>query len=192
MESESDILVSNTDDSIIEIIPRKHRRYPIDLGLTLFFFAYELSSAVLTNQIVFQTCNVELGYNKSDCIKLGTHNESNKTKELEIEVQHYVTKITLARNMIDSVVPAILSFFIGPWSDKYGRKPIILWSLFGYTFMYLSFTCFCFMSNVIPLTPWIYLIGTIFGSLCGGICSVITGSFAYISDVTKDVEREAR
>lgn len=52
-------------------------------------------------------------------------------KRIEIEVQPYVAKILMARSLLESIIPAIVSLFIGPWSDKFGRRPIVLTTFTG-------------------------------------------------------------
>lgn len=52
-------------------------------------------------------------------------------QRIEIEVQPYVAKILMARSLLESIIPAIVSLFIGPWSDKFGRRPIVLTTFTG-------------------------------------------------------------
>lgn len=80
---------------------------------------------------MYRTCYVTLGFNKSECALLGTDHTDNKTAELEEKVQPYATVILMSRSIIEAIIPPILCFFIGPWSDKYGRKPVILFSFIG-------------------------------------------------------------
>lgn len=37
----------------------------------------------------------------------------------------------MARSLLESIIPAIVSLFIGPWSDKFGRRPIVLTTFTG-------------------------------------------------------------
>lgn len=50
---------------------------------------------------------------------------------MEKEVQTYATKIFMSRAILENIAPALFSLFIGPWSDKYGRKPVLLCSFAG-------------------------------------------------------------
>lgn len=52
-------------------------------------------------------------------------------QEIEILVQPHAAKIMMAQTIIEGVIPAIVSLFIGPWSDKFGRKPVIITTLCG-------------------------------------------------------------
>lgn len=46
-------------------------------------------------------------------------------------MQKAVTLIVMVRMTIEAIVPTILSLFIGVWSDTHGRKPLVVWPLFG-------------------------------------------------------------
>lgn len=58
-------------------------------------------------------------------------NKNNDTQSLEKEVQKYATVVGTVKSIIEAVAPAILSTFLGVWSDTHGRKPLIVWPLFG-------------------------------------------------------------
>lgn len=60
-----------------------------------------------------------------------TPDEKNHMQELEKEVQEYANVVNTIKDVLGAVVPAVLSLFIGVWSDKHGRKPLITWSLLG-------------------------------------------------------------
>ena len=55
---------------------------------------------------------------------------SNKT--LQIENQERVTRLKTLSKFIQAIPPLIYALLAGPWCDRYGRKPLILISLFGY------------------------------------------------------------
>src|SRR5580704_8897287 len=72
----------------------------------------------------------------------------------------------------------IFSPILGAWSDRFGRRPVILISCFGlsvdYVFMALA-----------PSLRWLFV-----GRLISGITtSNVSTAFAYITDVTKPEER---
>lgn len=53
------------------------------------------------------------------------------SKPIEEELEEYASKIFMCRAILESIIPAFISFLIGPWSDKFGRKPILLSTFFG-------------------------------------------------------------
>src|SRR5437588_4011444 len=72
----------------------------------------------------------------------------------------------------------IFSPILGAWSDRYGRRPVILISCFGLGIDYV------FMA-VAPSLRWL-LVGRI---ISGITTSNISTAFAYVTDVTKPEER---
>ena len=72
----------------------------------------------------------------------------------------------------------IFSPVLGAWSDRYGRRPVILISCFGLSIDYV------FMA-VAPSLRWLFV-----GRLISGITtSNVATAFAYVTDVTKPAER---
>ena len=72
----------------------------------------------------------------------------------------------------------IFSPILGAWSDRFGRRPVILISCFGLSIDYV------FMA-VAPSLRWL-LVGRI---ISGITTSNISTAFAYVTDVTKPEER---
>lgn len=62
----------------------------------------------------------------------------------------------------------------------------------GYFIIYLSITVISYLSTVMTVNPWFYLLPYIPISICGGNCALITGVFSYLTDVTTQSERPMR
>ncbi len=86
---------------------------------------------VFQNQIIYQTCTEIFQFNQSECVLLGTQNATNETAAIEKLVQPYAAKFFMAKTIVESLLPALVSLFIGPWSDKFGRKPVIVTTFVG-------------------------------------------------------------
>jgi len=72
----------------------------------------------------------------------------------------------------------IFSPLLGAWSDRFGRRPVILISCFGLSIDYI------FMA-LAPSLRWLFV-----GRLISGITtSNVATAFAYVTDVTKPAER---
>jgi len=72
----------------------------------------------------------------------------------------------------------VFSPLLGAWSDRFGRRPVILISCFGLSIDYI------FMA-VAPTLRWLFV-----GRLISGITtSNVATAFAYVTDVTKPEER---
>lgn len=176
-----------------ELQRSRFRIWPLALALFCLFFALELSTAtILPNQLIYQTCTVILGHNETDCQYLGSNNESDFVRHLEAEAQRYVTKFQMAKSLIENLIPAAMSLFIGPWSDKFGRKPLIVASFTGYMLQYVALIIVSIISNVVRVNPWFYISSSIVLAFGGGLSSIVTGCYAYMADTTVEETREAR
>lgn len=98
----------------------------------------------------------------------------------------------MVTSIFSNVVPALWSFFLGPWSDKFGRKPILISTMFGFTLQYIITSSIAYMADTITMNPWWYLLSTVPLMFTGGYCSMITVLFCYITDVTNDRNRSTR
>lgn len=58
--------------------------------------------------------------------------------------------------------------------------------------IYLSITVITYLSTVMAVNPWFYLLPYLPVSMCGGTCGLITGVFSYIADVTTKSDRPTR
>ena len=87
----------------------------------------------MLDMIEYQTCK-KLLYKKSlNCDILHDENGDNnfETMNLQEIIQPYSGVILILQSCIETIYPTILSFYIGPWSDKFGRKPILHYALIG-------------------------------------------------------------
>lgn len=98
----------------------------------------------------------------------------------------------MTKSMIESIIPAAVSLFIGPWSDKFGRRPVMLTSTFGYFLCYLLTSIMSYFSTIFLINPWFYLITIVPVTLTGGSCTLIISMFAYLTDVTNQKNRAVK
>ncbi|KAK7793072.1 hypothetical protein R5R35_013516 [Gryllus longicercus] len=160
----------------------------IEPAVFLFCFGSTLCNTVTTNLFLVHTCENSLGFNHSVCQRL-TDKTYNNSHELETEVQRVVTYFTLGKTLIEGIIPALLSFYIGPWSDVNGRKPIIMWPMLGFT---LSYMILLFESLFPKLPVVVLMLSSLPAALTGGFISFISGIYSYISDVSKSDKRTLR
>ncbi|KAL6254886.1 hypothetical protein P5V15_014228 [Pogonomyrmex californicus] len=151
----------------------------------LFLLALSMSGNVLTDLIVYRTCVVTMKINKTECDIL--HNNSSSEEALRINsiVQPYTGLILMGKSFIESIFPTILTLFLGPWSDKYGRKPILISVYIGISSTFFLLT---FMSNW-DIVPWYFLVAYIPFAFLGGTSALMLASVCYITDITSDNER---
>lgn len=140
--------------------------FRLEPALLLIFFGYNLSSAIVPNILLKETCLYD-GFSAENCSELT--NNDNSTKGIEEFIQPKVAEIMMTTNLMHAIIPAIMSLFLGPWTDKYGRKSIIVATCIGFT---ATLACFCFVSmlseKVAILNPWIFVLPNIPVILTGG------------------------
>lgn len=82
--------------------------------------------------IEYQTCRTLINIvNIKDCDILHKNSSSNEAIRLQELVQPISGIIIILQSCIETIYPTILTFYIGPWSDKYGRKPVLYYALIG-------------------------------------------------------------
>ncbi|XP_050327062.1 proton-coupled folate transporter-like [Bactrocera neohumeralis] len=172
-------------------MPRR-RIMSLELPVFLLFLASLLAGAVMLNQELYQTCVAVYHYNESDCEPLrGIIPKTAEAQIIEKSIQPYVAKIAMTSSILNNVWPGILILFVGPWSDKFGRRPVLLATFTAAFIGQLITTILVSFSEVLSLNPWFYLLASIPSTLVGGGSAMITIVFCYISDVT-DMENKAK
>ncbi|EDV43283.2 uncharacterized protein Dana_GF16600 [Drosophila ananassae] len=156
----------------------------IEPVIFMLLFAHMLSGTVMRNQLIYQTCTVIFQYNVSDCVQLDSKNITPKLQAIETELQTYVTSMFLTRTLFESIVPAICGLFIGSWSDHYGRKPLLVVSMVGFSASSLLSTVICWLSSYYMVNPWWYTLAALPHSLLGGLCVFSVAAFCFITDTT--------
>ena len=90
-----------------------------------------LADNVMTDLIVYQTCKTSAGLNSSECDILHKNSSSEEAMKIEKLVQPHTGLLLVLKSCIEIIFPTILSLFLGPWSDKNGRKPLLLFPFTG-------------------------------------------------------------
>lgn len=168
---------------------RKQRKFKLEPALLLLFFGLNLSSTIIPNQLLKQTC-LTYGYNATDCSELGV---SNATKAIEEKIQPHVAEIMMVMSLSGAIIPAVMSLFIGPWTDKFGRKKVIIAAFFGFTMTLASLVVVSFISDQREMiNPWIYALPNIFTIISGGWPTLIVAVLCYVSDLSNEANRSSR
>lgn len=97
-------------------------------------YVYEKNAeAAGTNFLLTRTCTVVYGFSEDNC----TDKMSPSTLEI---IQPYTARIIMGKSLIEATFPAILSLFIGSWTDgNKKRKPFIILPLIG-NYVILNFS----------------------------------------------------
>ncbi|XP_031765661.1 proton-coupled folate transporter-like isoform X2 [Galleria mellonella] len=179
----------NTNTMTISELPGKPFGIVLEFAIFLIMMGLTLSGTAIRNVLLYRTCVHSLHHDMDECRGFLSPVKTNDTNDLEEEVQKYVTYVSTVITVIESLGPAFLSLFLGVWSDTHGRKPLIVWPLFGISISSMLTVIFSIMGN---LGPWWLVVTSIPFSVTGGIRVLITGIYCYLSDVTTTGMRSFR
>jgi PCFT/HCP family folate transporter-like MFS transporter 1/3 len=135
--SEQDMISSldASSSSIQSVTAAQKRRHSccliLEPGIFLAMLGYALTGAVFTQLLLVRNCQAMFPLNATKCDMLVYKIDTQEARELETVLEPRVAVLHMYRNVIESCIPVILSLFVGPWSDHHGRKPLILWPMFG-------------------------------------------------------------
>ncbi|KAH8362944.1 hypothetical protein KR084_003407 [Drosophila pseudotakahashii] len=163
---------------------RLFNMFYIEPVIFMLLFSHMLSGTVMRNQLIYQTCTVIYQYNETDCKLLDSKNTTAEIQAIETELQAYVANMFLTRTLFESIVPAICGLFIGSWSDHYGRKPLLIVSMVGFSASALLTSGICWLSSYYMVNPWWYTLAALPHSLLGGLCVFSVAAFCFITDTT--------
>ncbi|XP_047997283.1 proton-coupled folate transporter-like [Leguminivora glycinivorella] len=115
--------------------------------------------------------------------------DAGEAKDLETEVQSEASILVTSISVFSSIMPAVLAVFLGSWSDKYGRKPLVVWPLFG---LFLSSVLTIVFSAVQYLSAYWFILCIMPLAILGGFNTLMLGANLIITDITDDQDRSFR
>ncbi|KAJ2948403.1 hypothetical protein O0L34_g7641 [Tuta absoluta] len=180
---------SNPQVNVISELPGKQYGITMEVPMFLSILSISLSSVAVSNVIMYRTCVHALHHEEHDCSAFLAPDRSNVSWTVETEVQRYMTFVTTVKSVIESIVPAILSFFLGTWSDTHGRKPLVVWSLFGMSLSQMMIVVYSLLGSY---GPWWFILTSIPASLTGGFTVLFTGAMCYMADISTTADRSLR
>lgn len=167
---------------------KKVLRWALEPALFMLFFGWYLSTSITENQILKQTCSFTKKYDDSVCSHLDVEN-----KTLEQEIQPYALNVLMATSIFYATIPTVLNLFLGPWSDKYGRKKIFNVIFIGCAITMSSLTTVSYHSDYVePNSPWNYFFAQLPFMLAGAIPLITTIILCYVTDITDEDSRSRR
>lgn len=147
----------------------------LEMVAFLFAFSYIMTKISSTTMILDKVCLVHFGYPSFIC-----ENLENYTK-IKTSVERLATNYQLGHTLIQTAPAAVLACFIGPWSDRYGRKFPVILAIIGMIFDSIGSTiCAYFLETRVEY----YFIPASFTGLLGGPVSILAVVYSYASDST--------
>ncbi|XP_021188002.3 probable peptidoglycan muropeptide transporter SLC46 [Helicoverpa armigera] len=155
----------------------------VEPPMFLYMMAYMITNVIEQTFYVYQACTVNHGYSPEICHNISSYDDVNKEVQLTVSTFHQWNGVA------SHVVPLLLAFFIGSYSDKRGRKIILLGGLLGKLFFSAMITI-----NTTKAWPVEYVIYTAAfpSALTGADLAIFAGCFAYIADVSSLKNRTLR
>ncbi|KAL0820576.1 hypothetical protein ABMA28_006421 [Loxostege sticticalis] len=188
-ENENQLTESSSNNNTISELPGRPFGITMEFPLFVTMLAVSLSGTAISNIILYRTCVHSLNHTVEECRFFLAPERTNETTKLEEEVQKYATFVQTVKIVIESIGPAILSMFLGVWSDTHGRKPLVVWPLLGVAMSSILVVIYSMMEH---LGPWWFVLTAIPFGLTGGFSVIFTGAFCYISDITTTKTRSLR
>ncbi|XP_052746888.1 proton-coupled folate transporter [Bicyclus anynana] len=166
-----------------ESIQPWYKKITVEPVMFFYMMAFMITSVIEQTFYVFRTCTVNHGYSADICYNISKYSDINKEVQVTVSLFHQWNGIA------GHVVPLLLAFFLGSYSDKRGRKVLLCGGLLGKLFFSLMITL-----NTVKQWPVEYVIytATFPSALTGADLSIFAGCFAYIADVTTLESRTLR
>ena len=188
-------------DSFIEPRPRqsglkrfaKIHYFLVPIELITFFYIFAMNfSTQITQQYFFQKvfaaalseencsstyyCNVSLpGF----CLKEGKIiNETGV--HVFIDGQKRVNEYSMGSTLIYVLPSLLMTILTGPLSDRFGRKPFLLFAVIGQVVS----TIITLFITYYDLNVFIFYVASFFAGMLGGFGSMLSLSFSYVTDIT--------
>ncbi|KXJ83553.1 hypothetical protein RP20_CCG004518 [Aedes albopictus] len=167
---------------------RSSRLVNFEPAVFLFCFALSLSEIELTHQIIYQTCCGQ-GFQRSECLLVGTDANLPVVQEIEAQVKPAAASVNTVIIAIKSVISAFGALVMGAWSDRFGRKPVVVIAGCALLITYVALTGLNFLSSFVQVNPWFYAAAYIPFSITGGTAILGATVYAFLSDVSNDQNR---
>lgn len=163
------------------------RNLTIEPVVFLYLTSVGLVSVIRPNLLIDKACRIKLNYTEEICDNLSNLNDTNDPNL--IEVQKVVADYEGTLNLAAAAPRVAFTLLAGPWSDRHGRKFLILIPILGQALSALSLIINAKFFDVLPFEA-LYM--EYVNELSGNFVVYYLGEYSYIADVTSPDERTAR
>ncbi|XP_048468720.1 proton-coupled folate transporter [Rhincodon typus] len=142
--------------------------------------------APLSTQYIFQRISSELGFSGNR--SRGCNKSQGSQAQLEKDVETLTSHWNLYINVGGFAVGLFSATLLGPWSDRVGRRPILI--LPGIGLALQAAVYLIVMYEELPVR--FLLIGRLLSGLLGDFNTILAGCFSYIADISDKPSRTFR
>ena len=159
------------------------RQISVEPVLFVYMLCTFLSFPVL-QQLAFKKICLET-FNKTTCSNLHHDNFTTQEKHVASDTSQWILYQTIGLS-----IPSIFASLVyGSWSDRVGRRMVMILPLVGNTLLNINYIM---NAHFISLSVDYLMVGIVISGFFGGFATVILSVFAYISDVSSKTERTVR
>ena len=138
--------------------------------------------------ILYKTC-IDPQFNLTDefCSNIENYTETQSYSDVEAAVESFNNYIAITEN----VIPILLAFYLGSWSDHWGRRPILFVTLTGK--LISSFLNFINAVYLKEWSRWVWLATVmVVQNVTGGLLALIMVLYSFIADNSTTRSRTMR
>ena len=110
-----------------------YRNITIEPICFIFAINYGFFAIASSELYVQKMCRVNLNYTDEVCDDIYSYKDKQETN------QELVTGLQRTSKIIQAIPPLVYALIAGPWSDKHGRKPLIILGILGYVLSNIVF-----------------------------------------------------
>ena len=174
-----------TRRSLSSLLTLAWKNLTIEPVVFLYLTSVGLTYVIRPNLLIDKACRIKLNLSEEICDNLS----QNSTDPNLIQVQKVVADYERSLNLAATLPRVVFTLLAGPWSDRHGRKLLLIIPILGQ-----ALTCLTFILNVIffQKLPFEALYMEFVNELSGNFVVYYLGEYSYMADITSPDERTAR
>ena len=161
---------------------RKWYSYITVEPVLFLFYLCAGASTLVEEHYVFHILSEQFNYTESSSSSNACYSENQDNVGLQQQVQSLSSQGTQVLFGIGTALGIIASLYLGGYSDKSGRKPVMLISLAGTALKFFIFSIIMSLNQ----SYWYLSVGYVVSGLIGASAMPMAMSCAYVADTAKD------